>query len=91
MRTVFIAGLILAAVGAAQASLSNLVSAWGHDFAVTPFQPTELMVAVAKDRKSGAPMFNLVKTPSGAVMALVPLDQIKEMPKVAPKDMMAPP
>lgn len=48
------------------------------------------MVAATKDRKSGATMFNLVKTPSGAVMALVPLDQLEAMPKIAPQNMMLP-
>ncbi len=91
MRTILIAGLILGAVGAARASLSNLVSAWGHDFTVTPFQPMELMVATARDRKSGAAMVNLVRMPSGTVMALVPLDQLKDMPRIAPQDMMPPP
>lgn len=90
MRTLLAGGAILAAACAAQASLSSLVSAWGHDFTVTPFQPMELMVAAAKDRKSGETMFNLVKAPGGAVMALVPLDQLKTMPKVASKDMMSP-
>ncbi len=90
MRTILVAGAMLAAIGAAQASLSNLVSAWGHDFTVTPFQPMELMVAAAKDRKSGETMFNLVKMPSGTMMALVPLDQLKAMPRVASKDMMLP-
>ena len=89
MRTLLAAGAMLAAC-AAQASLSNLVSAWGHDFTVTPFEPMELMVAAAKDRKSGETMFNLVKAPSGTVMALVPLDQLETMPKVASKDMMSP-
>jgi hypothetical protein len=48
------------------------------------------MVAAAKDRKSGETMFNLVKAPSGTVMALVPLNELKTMPKVASKDMMLP-
>lgn len=88
MRRLLVAGLILAAAGAAQASLSSLVGAWGHDFTVTPFEPMELMVAAAKERKSGDVKFNLVKMPTGTMMALVPLDQVKEMPVVASKDMM---
>ena len=68
--------------------MSNLVGAWGHDFAVTPFEPMELMVAAAKDRKNGDVKFNIVKMPTGTMMALVPLDQVKEMPVVASKDMM---
>ena len=88
MRTLIVVGVVVAACATAQASLSNLVGAWGHDFAVTPFEPMELMVAAAKDRKNGDVKFNIVKMPTGTMMALVPLDQVKEMPVIASKDMM---
>lgn len=78
-------GLVLA--GTAAASLSGVISAWGHDFVVTPFEPREMMVAEATDRASGA-RFNIVKMPSGRIMALVPMDAMKEPPSVAPKDLM---
>lgn len=79
--------ILAAATGSALASLSNLVSAWGHDFAVTPFETKDLMVAVATDKATGA-RFNIVKMPNGHLMAAVPLDGMKEPPTIDPKDLM---
>lgn len=77
----------VAVAGPAVASLSNLVSAWGHDFAVTPFEAKPMMVAVATDRATGA-RFNMVKLPNGHLMALVPLDGMTGPVPVAAKDLM---
>ena len=84
-----LAALLLA--GPALASLSGLVGAWGHDFAVTPFEMRELMVSVATDKATGR-RFNLVRMPNGTVMAMVPLDAMRDgmrnVPDVKPADLM---
>ncbi|GJE55820.1 MULTISPECIES: hypothetical protein [Methylobacterium] len=84
--SILLAGF-LAGTGTAFASLSGLVGAWGHDFAVTPFAPKELMVAVATDKATGK-QFNVVKMSDGHLMAVVPFDAMKEPPGVPPKDLM---
>ena len=83
--------LCAALAGPAGASLSGLVGAWGHDFAVTPFEPRELMVSTATDRATGR-RFNIVRMPSGAMMVMVPFDAMKDLmkdvPDVKPADLM---
>ena len=83
---VLLAGLA-AGMGSALASLSNLVSAWGHDFAVTPFEMKEMPVAVATDRATGK-RFNLMWMPNGRMMAIVPLDRMTAPPIVEANDVM---
>ena len=79
--------VLIVGAGPALASLSSLVSAWGHDFTVTPFETKEVMVAVATDKTTGA-KFNVVKMPNGHLMTPVPLGGMKEPPKVDPADLM---
>lgn len=86
-RTFLVLLVLAAAAGPAVGSLSNLVSAWGHDFVVTPFATKETMVAVATDKATGA-TFNLIRMPNGHVMAVVPLDGMREPPSVDAKDLM---
>ena len=78
--------LIMVGCSPAVASLSGLIGAWGHDFAVSPFEPKELMVATVTDKKTGD-QFNLIKMPSGKLMAGIPIDQVKDAPKVQQVDM----
>ena len=70
----------------AAASLSSLVSAWGHDFSVTPFEQKELMIATATDKATGE-RFNIIKMPSGRLMVGVPVEQAKQPPKVEQADL----
>lgn len=63
------------------------VGAWGHDFVVTPFEPMQLMVAIATDKATGK-QFNIIKMPDGYVMAVVPFDQMAKMPEIAPNSLM---
>lgn len=81
MRAIVPAVALLAGTGAAMASLSGLVGAWGHDFVVTPFEPMPLMVAMATDKITGK-QFNIIKMPDGHVMAVVPFDQMAKMPEI---------
>ena len=87
MRAILPAVALLAGTGLATASLSGLVGAWGHDFVVTPFEPMQLMVAIATDKATGK-QFNIVKMPDGHVMAVVPFDQMSKMPEIAPNSLM---
>ncbi|TXM73705.1 hypothetical protein FV226_08810 [Methylobacterium sp. WL12] len=87
MRAILPAVALLAGTGVATASLSSLVGAWGHDFAVTPFEPMQLMVAMATDKATGK-SFNVIRMPDGHVMAVVPFDQMPMMPEVDPKSLM---
>ena len=87
MRAILPAVALLAGTGVATASLSSLVGAWGHDFAVTPFEPMQLMVAMATDKATGT-SFNVIRMPDGHVMAVVPFDQMPKMPEVDPKSLM---
>lgn len=81
----------LALAGPAAASLSGLVSAWGHDFAVTPFEMRELMVSMATDKATGR-RFNIVRMPGGTMMVMIPFDAMKDVmkdvPDVKPADLM---
>lgn len=79
--------LYLAAAAPATASLSNLVSAWGHDFAVTPFEMKAMQVAVATDRVTGS-RFNVIKLSNGHLMAVAPVDTMTMPPITQPKDLM---
>ncbi len=87
MRRAILVCLVMAAASPSVGSLSNLVSAWGHDFTVMPFEPKTMMVAVATDMTTGA-KFNIVKLPNGHLMAVVPIGSLKEPPSVEAKDMM---
>lgn len=70
----------------AAASLSSFVSAWGHDFSVTPFEQKELLIATATDKATGE-QFNIIKMPSGRIMVGVPVEQTKQPPKVEQADL----
>lgn len=87
MRVILPAVALLAGTGVATASLSSLIGAWGHDFVVTPFEPMQLMVAMATDKATGK-QFNVIKMPDGHVMAVVPFDQMPKMPEIDPKSLM---
>ncbi|GJE13622.1 MULTISPECIES: hypothetical protein [Methylobacterium] len=78
MRALLPAVALLAGTSVAMASLSALVGAWGHDFVVTPFEPIQLMVAMATDKATGK-QINVIKMPDGQVMAVVPFDQMAKM------------
>lgn len=86
-RIILPAAALLAGTAGAMASLSSLVGAWGHDFVVTPFEPMQLMVGMATDKKTGR-QFNIIKMPNGHVMAVVPFDQMPKMPEIDAKDLM---
>jgi hypothetical protein len=87
MRAILTAVAIFAGTGVTTASLSNLFSAWGHDFVVTPFEPMQLMVAMATDKITGK-QFNVIKMSDGHVMAVVPFDQMAKMPEIDRKSLM---
>ncbi len=87
MRALLPAVALLAGTGVATASLSSVIGAWGHDFVVTPFEPMQLMVAMATDKATGK-RFNLIKMPDGPVMAVVPVDQMAKMPEIDPRSLM---
>jgi hypothetical protein len=87
MRTLLPAVVFFAGTGAAMSSLSGLVGAWGHDFVVTPFEPMQLLVAMATEKTTGK-QFNVIKMPDGHVMAVVPLDQMTKMPDIDPKSLL---
>lgn len=78
---------VAAGTGPALASLAGLVGAWGHDFAVTPFEAKDVMVAIATDKTTGK-AFNIVKMPNGHLMAVVPFDAMTAPPSVDRKDLM---
>ncbi|WP_426314823.1 hypothetical protein ACN9MF_02385 [Methylobacterium fujisawaense] len=87
MRAILPAVALLAGTGVATASLSSLVGAWGRDFVVTPFEPMQLMVAMAADKITGK-QFNVIKMPDGHVMVVVPFDQMAKMPEIDRKSLM---
>ncbi|QGY05595.1 hypothetical protein MMSR116_29630 [Methylobacterium mesophilicum SR1.6/6] len=88
MRAILPAVALLAGTGVAASSLSSLIGAWGHDFVVTPFEPMQLMVAMATDKTTGKHV-NVIKMPAGQVMALVPLDQMAKMPEIDRESLMS--
>ncbi|WP_244538900.1 MULTISPECIES: hypothetical protein [unclassified Methylobacterium] len=87
MRAILPAVVLLAGTGMAMASLSSLVGAWGHDFVIPPFEPMQVMVAMATDKITGK-QFNVIKMPDGHVMAVVPFDQMAKMPEIDSKSLM---
>jgi hypothetical protein len=87
MRVMLPVVALLASTVVTMASLSSVIGAWGHDFVVTPFEPMQLMVAMATEKATGK-QFNIIKMPDGHLMAVVPFDQMAKMPEVDAKALM---
>ncbi|KAA0107834.1 hypothetical protein CIW48_32415 [Methylobacterium sp. P1-11] len=86
MRVILPAVSLLAGTGVATASLSSPIGASGHDFIVTPFEPMQLMVAMATDKITGK-QFNVTRMPDSHLM-VVPFDQMATMPEIDCKSLM---
>lgn len=79
------AGLLVASLAPALAGTT--FKAWGHDFDLSPFRTVEMQVGVATDRATGH-RFNVMKTKSGAMMAIVPTERMGAMPEISDSELM---
>jgi hypothetical protein len=85
-KTLLLASVLVAAVSA-QAIAQQTFQAFGSNFTVSNFEPRQMMVATATDRKTGR-QFNVVKMQNGGMMAIVPLNSMRRMPRVSRSDIM---
>lgn len=84
-KLLIIASIVsVASIGAAFAQ--QTFTAWGHEYDITPFAPQQMMIAVATDRKTGK-KFNILKSKSGKMMIISPMDVMKGSPTIASEDM----
>jgi lipopolysaccharide/colanic/teichoic acid biosynthesis glycosyltransferase len=88
-KALLLAGVLVVAVSG-QAMAQRTISAFGSTFTVSDFAPRQMMVAVATDTRTGR-KFNVLKMRNGKMMAIVPMNSLRTMPRVARRDMIREP